>query len=78
MVGEMGGEGWVRVHWDGGTVNSYRMGQEGRYDLTLAPSELEPKNKEGEKRDTPEDASLNVGEGVSVRENASLSVGVRV
>ena len=72
----MGGEGWVRVQWDGGTVNSYRMGQEGRYDLTLAPSELEPKNKEGEKKDTPEDASLSVGEGVRVRRCRCEGVGV--
>lgn len=27
---------WVRVEWDNGTTNSYRMGKEGQYDLKLA------------------------------------------
>lgn len=27
---------WVRVEWDSGTTNSYRMGKEGQYDLRLA------------------------------------------
>lgn len=26
---------WVRVEWDNGTTNSYRMGKEGQYDLKL-------------------------------------------
>ena len=29
-------DGWVRVHWDSGQTNSYRMGKENRYDLKLA------------------------------------------
>lgn len=29
---------WVRVEWDNGTTNSYRMGKEGQYDLRLADS----------------------------------------
>lgn len=36
MVGELGDDGWVRVEWGNGTTNSYRMGIEGKYDLTLA------------------------------------------
>lgn len=32
----MGDDGWVRVEWANGTTNSYRMGIEGKYDLTLA------------------------------------------
>ena len=62
MIGEVGGDGWVRIRWDTGSVNSYRMGREDRYDLALAPSELEPKTKEGERRDEPEDADISVGE----------------
>lgn len=36
MIGELGDDGWVRVEWANGTTNSYRMGMEGKYDLTLA------------------------------------------
>ena len=33
VVGE---DGWVRVQWDTGSTNSYRMGKEAKYDLKLA------------------------------------------
>ncbi|XP_064481734.1 E3 ubiquitin-protein ligase HERC2-like isoform X2 [Ornithodoros turicata] len=36
VIGELGEDGWIRVQWDNGTTNSYRMGKEGKYDLTLA------------------------------------------
>ena len=62
MIREAGGDGWIRIRWDSGSVNSYRMGEDNRYDLTLAPSELEPKTREGEKKDEPEDADISVGE----------------
>ena len=42
VIGQLGDDGWIRVHWDNGTTNSYRMGKEGKYDLQLAeppPSE---------------------------------------
>lgn len=46
VIGELGEDGWIRVQWDNGTTNSYRMGKEGKYDLTLAVppprQELEP------------------------------------
>lgn len=42
IVGELGEDGWVRVEWDTGTTNSYRMGKEGRYDLRLARSPSPP------------------------------------
>ena len=32
----MGEDGWIRVQWDNGSTNSYRMGKEGKYDLKLA------------------------------------------
>lgn len=41
-------------------VNSYRMGEDDRYDLALAASEFEPKAKE--ERNEPEDADISVGE----------------
>ena len=36
MTGELGEDGWIRVQWDNGSTNSYRMGKEGKYDLKLA------------------------------------------
>lgn len=37
MISEVVGEdGWVRVQWDSGSTNSYRMGKDGKYDLKLA------------------------------------------
>ncbi|XP_077559435.1 E3 ubiquitin-protein ligase HERC2 isoform X3 [Haemaphysalis longicornis] len=40
VIGELGEDGWIRVQWDNGSTNSYRMGKEGKYDLKLA--ELPP------------------------------------
>lgn len=42
VVGELGDDGWVRVAWDSGGTNSYRMGKEGKYDLKLARSPSPP------------------------------------
>ncbi len=43
VIGELGDDGWIRVHWDtNSTTNSYRMGKEGKYDLRLAEGELPP------------------------------------
>ncbi|XP_076824506.1 E3 ubiquitin-protein ligase HERC2-like isoform X1 [Clavelina lepadiformis] len=36
VIGEVESDGWVRVRWNSGTTNSYRMGKEGKYDLQLA------------------------------------------
>lgn len=36
VIGELGEDGWVRIQWDTGCTNSYRMGKEGKYDLQLA------------------------------------------
>lgn len=36
VIGELGADGWIRVEWANGTTNSYRMGKEDKYDLTLA------------------------------------------
>ena len=39
VITELGGEGWVEVIWDAGSVNFYRMGAEnGKFDLFLAAS----------------------------------------
>ncbi|CAH0722311.1 unnamed protein product, partial [Brenthis ino] len=42
VIGEVGEDGWVRVAWDAGGTNSYRMGKEGKYDLKLARSPSPP------------------------------------
>ncbi|CAB0032033.1 unnamed protein product [Trichogramma brassicae] len=43
VINELGEDGWIRVKWDNGSTNSYRMGKEGKYDLKLAepPAPLE-------------------------------------
>lgn len=57
VVGELGEDGWVRVQWDNGATNSYRMGKEGKYDLKLAEppsvseSELESETSQEETED---------------------------
>ncbi|CAD6227584.1 GSCOCG00001264001-RA-CDS [Cotesia congregata] len=44
VIGELGEDGWIRVQWDNGTTNSYRMGKEGKYDLKLAEPPAPPEN----------------------------------
>ncbi|QQP57480.1 Uncharacterized protein FKW44_002489, partial [Caligus rogercresseyi] len=52
VIGELGEDGWIRVQWDNGTTNSYRMGKEGRYDLKLAePPSVSESETESEKED---------------------------
>ena len=45
VIGQLGDDGWIRVHWDNGTTNSYRMGKEGKFDLDLAEP-LQPTDKD--------------------------------
>ncbi|XP_076028585.1 E3 ubiquitin-protein ligase HERC2 isoform X2 [Oratosquilla oratoria] len=42
VIGELGEDGWIRVQWDNGSTNSYRMGKEGKYDLKLAETPTPP------------------------------------
>lgn len=42
VIGELGEDGWIRVQWDNGSTNSYRMGKEGKYDLKLAEPPPQP------------------------------------
>ncbi|XP_062388284.1 deleted in malignant brain tumors 1 protein-like isoform X4 [Sardina pilchardus] len=35
VIGQLSAR-WIRVRWDNGHINSYRMGHEGKYDLKLA------------------------------------------
>lgn len=45
VVTELGEDGWVRVQWENGTTNSYRMGKEGKYDLKLADPPAVPESE---------------------------------
>ena len=51
MIGELGEDGWIRVQWDTGSTNSYRMGKEGKYDLKLAESPSVPDNEDPDEDD---------------------------
>ncbi len=59
IISELGSDGWIRVRWDTGLINSYRM--EEKCDLTLAASEVKPTPKEGDMKDVPSDVDLKVG-----------------
>jgi len=60
VINEVGSDGWVRVRWDSGSINSYRMGREQKYDLKLAPSEYTPKEAP-KKNEGIQDTSLLEG-----------------
>ena len=53
MIGELGEDGWIRVQWDTGNTNSYRMGKEGKYDLKLVEP-LPPSSNDDEEEDEEE------------------------
>lgn len=58
VIGELGEDGWIRVQWDTGSTNSYRMGKEGKYDLKLAepPPATQPTTEDS---DTESDSGKN-------------------
>lgn len=53
VIGELGEDGWIRVQWDTGSTNSYRMGKEGKYDLKLAepPAAAQPPAEDSDTED---------------------------
>lgn len=53
VIGELGEDGWIRVQWDTGSTNSYRMGKEGKYDLKLAepPPAAQPATEDSDTED---------------------------
>lgn len=72
VIGELGNDGWIRVQWDSGSTNSYRMGKEGKYDLKLAePPEL-PDN------DEDDDDELQPSKGKCCKLDGSKSVLAKV
>uniref|UniRef100_A0A669B1P6 E3 ubiquitin-protein ligase HERC2 n=1 Tax=Oreochromis niloticus TaxID=8128 RepID=A0A669B1P6_ORENI len=56
VIGELGEDGWIRVQWDTGSTNSYRMGKEGKYDLKLAepPPAAQPPAEDSDTEDDTE------------------------
>nr|XP_060475623.1 E3 ubiquitin-protein ligase HERC2 [Panthera onca] len=56
VIGELGEDGWIRVQWDTGSTNSYRMGKEGKYDLKLAelPASTQPSAEDSDTEDDSE------------------------
>ncbi|XP_052629988.1 E3 ubiquitin-protein ligase HERC2 isoform X4 [Harpia harpyja] len=56
VIGELGEDGWIRVQWDTGSTNSYRMGKEGKYDLKLAepPPATQPTTEDSDTEDDSE------------------------
>lgn len=67
VIGELGDDGWVRVQWDTGSTNSYRMGKEQKYDLKLADIPPVPNNEEEDEEDEEED---DAGGSLTCRERA--------
>ncbi|XP_019484450.1 PREDICTED: E3 ubiquitin-protein ligase HERC2 [Hipposideros armiger] len=56
VIGELGEDGWIRVQWDTGSTNSYRMGKEGKYDLKLVelPASTQPSAEDSDTEDDSE------------------------
>jgi len=57
VIGELGEDGWIRVQWDTGSTNSYRMGKEGKYDLKLADADVDA-DSEDKKEDDEQPAGI--------------------
>ncbi|XP_031814951.1 E3 ubiquitin-protein ligase HERC2 isoform X4 [Sarcophilus harrisii] len=60
VIGELGEDGWIRVQWDTGSTNSYRMGKEGKYDLKLAepPPAAQPSTEDSDTEDDSESEQM--------------------
>lgn len=76
IISEVGEDGWVRVEWDTGATNSYRMGKEGQYDLRLADSSFKviTPDKESEKDDIIELNIINDGHPTKLLKNACIKM----
>ena len=55
VVEDVSPDGWIRIQWDTGNMNSYRMGKEDKYDLQLAPSALDARRRRGHNRQENEE-----------------------
>ena len=64
VISELGEDGWVRVQWDCGNTNSYRMGKASCYDLMLVEMTPGPDNDE-------EDDASEIGSSLEPLKQAS-------
>ncbi|XP_022244118.1 E3 ubiquitin-protein ligase HERC2-like isoform X2 [Limulus polyphemus] len=62
VIGELGEDGWIRVQWDNGSTNSYRMGREGKYDLKLADPPSQPESDTSSDAEDEEVAPASSGQ----------------
>ncbi|XP_072258440.1 E3 ubiquitin-protein ligase HERC2 [Pyxicephalus adspersus] len=87
VIGELGEDGWIRVQWDTGSTNSYRMGKEGKYDLKLTepPPATQPMADDSDTEDDSEGeqtdknihpTSMMLMSTVNLLQNLCLSAGV--
>ncbi|XP_075446685.1 E3 ubiquitin-protein ligase HERC2 isoform X3 [Ascaphus truei] len=87
VIGELGEDGWIRVQWDTGSTNSYRMGKEGKYDLKLTepPPASQPLADDSDTEDDSEGehvernlhpTSMMLMSTVNLLQNLCLSAGI--
>ncbi|MEE6507644.1 hypothetical protein FKM82_027611 [Ascaphus truei] len=87
VIGELGEDGWIRVQWDTGSTNSYRMGKEGKYDLKLTepPPASQPLADDSDTEDDSEGehvernlhpTSMLLMSTVNLLQNLCLSAGI--
>ncbi|XP_068720941.1 E3 ubiquitin-protein ligase HERC2-like [Montipora capricornis] len=72
VIGELGEDEWVRIQWDTGSTNSYRMGKEGKFDLKLAGPPPVPESSEEEEEDLKDDSKQEKTEIQSVHPTALI------
>ena len=59
VIGELGDDGWIRVQWDNGATNSYRMGKEGKFDLKLAEPPAAEDNEDSDSENENKNSQYN-------------------
>ena len=74
VVGELGEDGWVRIQWDTGCTNSYRMGKEGKYDLQLAGPPPIPESSD----DDDEEIKPGTNSALQIQSNPKVRIRGRV
>lgn len=71
VISDVGEDGWIRVQWDTGTTNSYRMGKEKKYDLKLSESFIDNESESETEFSTPCDDSTHLNKSSAIQIVAS-------